>query len=226
MSRLHKTKGLLIWCVLLVCIALTAVADSSSTLGLADGKDIGDEARPKKLVWGEASNGLQMAVWVSPRRPIVFGVIRNFSRRKIHYCDYLLGNFEFVRLHARKSPSSEWVPIPLKSVKNRPYIGVLLCSSNDTLRAGSEMRSNQTSALYNPRIRYTFDDNLESYQFPSGWEGTIECKISQTIGGGHHEDAYSGTVESPAFTVKLPFDKENMFDDHEEPNKLLQLAVR
>ena len=77
-----------------------------------------------------------MAVWVSPSRPVVFGIIRNSSRRKIHYCDYLLGYFEVVRVHARKSPSAGWVPIPLKPVENRASIGVLLCSLNDTLGPG------------------------------------------------------------------------------------------
>ena len=35
--------------------------------------------------------------------------------------------------------------------------------------------------LENRLIRYTFDVNLRSYEFPSGWEGTIESKIYQTI---------------------------------------------
>lgn len=207
MLSVHKTNDSLIRCVLLTCMALIAVAEFSPILARTQGKDIVDEARPKELVWGQGSNGLHMAAWVSPIRPIVFAVIRNSSRRKIHYCDYLLGYFEFVRVHARKSPSSDWVSIPLKSVEDLAGIGVLLCSLNDTLSAGKEMGPNQTSALYNQRIRYTFDVNLESYKFPSGWEGAIECKISQTIFGGRHEDAYEGTVESPAFTVRLPFAK-------------------
>ena len=155
-----------------------------------------------------------MAVWVSPSRPVVFGVIRNASRRKIHYCDYLLGYFEFVRVHARKSPSADWVPIPLKPVENRAAIGVLLCSLNDTLGPGREMSPNETSALENRSIRYTFDVDLRSYQFQSGWEGPIEFEISQTIFGGRHEDDYEGTIESPAFTVKLPFAQGSMSADH------------
>jgi len=209
-QKLRENRAYLIRCVLLAYMALTAVAESSPTVGLAQDKSIGAEARAKKLVWGESSNGLQMAVWVSRSRSVVFAVIRNSSRRKIHYCDYLLGEFEFVRVHARKSPSSDWVPIPLKPIENPAYIGVLLCSLNDTLPAGREMGPNRTSALYNQRIRYTFDVDLDNYEFPSDWEGTIECKISQTIFGGRHEDAYEGTVESPAFTVKLPFAKARM----------------
>ena len=81
----------------------------------------------------------------------MFGVIRNSSRRKIHYCDYLLGYFEFVRVHARKSASSDWVPLRLKSVENRTPIGVLLCSLNDTLGPGREM------AKRNERIRESVD---------------------------------------------------------------------
>ena len=186
-------------------MALAAVAEFSPTPGLTKDKNTDAEARPKKLIWGEAYNGLHMAAWMSPTRPVVFAVIRNVSRRRIHYCDYLLGESEFVRVHARKSPSSDWVPIPLKPIENRAYIGVLLCGLSDTLRAGREMAPNQTSALYNQRIRYTFDVDLESYEFPSGWEGTIECKISQTYFGGRHEDAYEGTIVSPALTLKLPF---------------------
>lgn len=204
---MHQTNDLPLRCVLLACLALTAIAEFSPTYGLTQGKDISAEVRPKNLVWGEPSKGLQMAAWASPNRPVVFAVIRNSSRRRIHFCDYLLGYFEVVRVHARKSQTSDWVPIPLKPNEDRAGIGVLLCSLNDTLPAGKEMRPNQTSALSNPRIRYTFDVELDSYEFPSDWDGTIECKISQTIFGGRHEDDYEGTVESAAFTLKLPFGK-------------------
>jgi hypothetical protein len=149
-----------------------------------------------------------MAVWVSPIRPIVFGLIRNASDRRIHYCDYLLG--EAVELYARNSPSSEWVKIPPLPVENQVFIGGLPCNPRDTLHPGEEMKASPTAYRRN-RIKgnHTFEVDLAAYNFSADWKGVLDCKIVQRIFGGgnfmsRHRDGYVGDVESPSFTVKLP----------------------
>ena len=46
--------------------------------------------------------------------------------------------------------------------------------------------------------------HLTGYDFPPDWAGTVECRLSQQIFGGRHEDAWEGTVESQAFEIELP----------------------
>jgi hypothetical protein len=165
------------------------------------------EARPKNLKWGAPHNGLQMAAWPSPTRPMVFCAIRSATYRTIHYCDYLLGYHETVRLFARQNGKSEWTPIPLRPSPHRAYIGVLLCGPKDSLGPGKEMApkwnymSDETPKI---KRKYTFTEYLTSYDFPAQWTGTVECKITQTLFGGKHEDAWHGTVESHIFEINLP----------------------
>ena len=166
-------------------------------------KTIDYEKRPKTLFWGASSNGLQMTVWVSPLTPVVFGLIRNASDRRIHYCDYLLGLD--VELYARKSNTSEWVKIPRIPIENPTIIGGLSCSSNDTLYPGEEMKTSPTAYRRNRIIgHHTFEVDLAEYKFSDDWQGVFDCKIAQHIFGGKHPDRYQGDVESPSFTVKLP----------------------
>lgn len=192
-------------CILL-CFCLTSASNSTLASRLRQGdKTTRGEKRPKVVFWGASSKGLQMAVWVSPVRPIVFGLIRNASDRKIHYCDYLVG--QSVELYARKSPSSEWVkipPLPIP-VENQVHIGGLRCSPRDTLQPGEQMKASPTAFSRN-RIKgnHTFEVDLAAYNFSADWKGAPDCKIVQHIFGGRHRDGYAGDVESPSFTVKLP----------------------
>lgn len=188
----------------LVCICLSSVAKSiPAPRFVKHGENAQGEKRPKKLIWGEPRDGLQMAVWVSPTRPLVFGLIRNSSRRKIHYCDYLLGHA--VVLYVRLSPSSDWVEVPPVPIERQINIGVLLCGSNDTLRPGQEMKAS-TAAFSRNRVmgNHTFEVNLDAYKFPDDWQGRYDCKVVQRIFGGRHDDAYEGDIESAPFTIRLP----------------------
>jgi hypothetical protein len=167
----------------------------------------GAERRPKDAPWSASQNGLQMTAWPSPVRPVVFAAIRNASPRTIHFCDYLLGNDEFVTLSARRKGDAEWTPIPLRPYPDRASIGALLCSRNDTLRPGQEMAPNRARQVDGaPKVKrnYTFTTYLTSYVFPPDWAGTVECRLHQEIFGGRHEDAFSGRVESQAFEIELP----------------------
>ena len=196
---------------ILLCLCLTSASNSTLASCLTQGnRATRPEERPKTVFWGASSQGLQMAVWVNPIRPIVFGLIRNASDRKIHYCDYLLG--ESVELYARKSPASEWIkipPLPIP-VENQISIGGLRCSPRDTLHPGEEMRASPTAFRRN-RIKgsHTFEVDLAAYNFSADWKDTVDCKIVQHIFGGgtfygRHRDGYKGDVESPSFTLKLP----------------------
>ena len=165
------------------------------------------ERRPKGLPWSASQNGLQMAAWPSPVRPVVFAAIRNTSQRTIHYCDYLLGYIESVGLSARRKGDAEWTRIPLRPYPNHAYIGALLCGPKDTLRPGQEMPPNHARLVDGApkaKRKYTFTEDLTSYDFPPDWAGTVECRLSQRIFGGRHEDAWDGTVESQAFEIELP----------------------
>jgi len=165
------------------------------------------ESRPKNLRWGAEQNGLQMAAWPSPVRPVVFCAIRNASERTIHYCDYLLGYHETVNLYARQKGESEWRAISLRPNPYRAYIGVLLCSGNDSLAPGREMAPNwMGDPGLAPKVtrQYTFTESLTAYEFPAHWEGKVECKITQQLFGGRHKDSWNGQVESPIFEINLP----------------------
>ena len=165
------------------------------------------EPRPKNLRWGPQHKGLQMAAWPSPVRPVVFLAIRNASWRTIHYCDYLLGYHEVVRLYARRKGEAEWVRVPLKPDSYRAYVGVLLCGPHDSLGPGREMppgASSITAGAPEVKRKYTFTEHLTAYDFPEHWAGKVECKITQSLFGGRHKDAWQGEVESPAFEISLP----------------------
>jgi hypothetical protein len=165
------------------------------------------ERRPKGLPWSASRNGLQMTAWPSPVRPVVFAAIRNASPQPIHYCDYVLGDREFVGVSARRKGDVEWTRIPLRPNPDRGYIGVLLCGPNDTLRPGQEMPPNHAGVVDGaprPKRKYTFTENFTSYAFPPDWTGTVECRLRQTIFGGPHEDAFEGEVESQVFEIELP----------------------
>jgi hypothetical protein len=167
----------------------------------------GAERRPKGLPWSASQNGLQMTAWPSPGRPVVFAAIRNASPRTIHYCDYVLGETSSVGVSARRKGEAEWRPIPRHPYSNQAYIGALLCSRNDALRPGREMAPNPArlwEGAPKPKRKYTFTAYLTDYDFPPDWVGTVECRLSQQIFGGRHEDAWDGTVESQAFEIELP----------------------
>jgi hypothetical protein len=158
------------------------------------------------MSWGPTVNGLQMAVWPSPVRSVVFAAIRNASGRTIHYCDYLLGYFENVRLFARPVGETEWKPIPFRSTEGMPSIGVLLCGPNDSLRSGLEMPPNWSRLTEGTKIsrNYAFTEDIADYTFPAEWKGKVECKLTQTIFGGRYKDSWEGKVESGVFQVTLP----------------------
>ena len=175
--------------------------------------------RPKKkdLVWGDNAQGLRMAVWTNAETSQVFAVIRNFSAKKICYCDYVLGNF--TRLYARKTASSEWQEIKLKpptqeESENMIHIGSLPCSKKKIVKPNKEMppyawwtQGNIKPSKSERSKKYSFVINLNEYFFPSPLSGAVEVKIVQSVFNGRCDEAYLGEVESPKFEISLPFAK-------------------
>lgn len=166
-------------------------------------------SRPKKLTWGEDIQGLRLAVWPDAENSKLFSTIRNFSDKKICYCDYVLG--EFLVMYARKSPST-WEMINLKPQGEPAYqIGYLPCSKNKILLPDREMppyvnwRAKRGEAVrFLKGKNYSFAVDLTQYDFPPLWQGAIEIKLVQTIFNGHCDEAYYGRVTSPAIPVNLP----------------------
>jgi hypothetical protein len=185
---------LLVCCLMLALTALAIQAQNS---------------RSKNLTWGRDVQGLRMAVWKDSGNTRLFAAVRNFSDKKICYCDYVLG--EFMTLYARK-PQSEWEIIKLKPQEGPVvYIGYLPCSNNKILRPDREMppyvnwrASRDETARFLKGKNYSFEVDLKQYDFPLSWQGTIEVKLVQTIFNGHCDDAYDGKVESPAISINLP----------------------
>jgi hypothetical protein len=166
-------------------------------------------SRPKNPTWGKDVQGLRMTVWKDSSNTKLFAAVRNFSDKKICYCDYVLG--EFIVLYARK-PQSTWEMINLKP-QGEPafHIGFLPCSANKILKPDKEMlpyvnwrATRSQAARFLKGKNYSFEVNLAQYDFPLLWQGTIEIKLIQTIFNGHCDDAYYGRVESPAIPVNLP----------------------
>ena len=176
-----------------------------------------DYRRPRKdLLWGADAKGLRISAWINLETSQVFAVIRNFSAKKICYCDYVLGNF--VKVYARRDAVSDWQEIKPKpptpeELKNMTYIGGLPCSENKILKPGKEMPpyAGWPRGKFKPPKRekknYSFSLDLSVYAFPPDFNGAAQIKIVQNVFHGHCPDAYEGEVESPAFEIKLPLPK-------------------
>ena len=102
------------------------------------------ERRPKGLPWSASQNGLQMTAWPSPVRPVVFAAIRNISPRTIHYCDYLLGDMEFVGLSARRKGDAEWTRSRYARIPiTRTSAGCVRSQRHAAARSGNAAQSRQ-----------------------------------------------------------------------------------
>ena len=179
--------------------------------------------RPKQkdLAWGTNAGGLQMAAWTNLDTSKVFAVIRNFSTKRICYCDYVLG--EFTKVYARQNADSEWQEINLKPLnltkeesENMVHIGFLPCSKNKILKPKKEMlpyawwtQGNIKPSESEKNKNYSFTLDLSKYDFSTNFNGTVEGKIVQSIFNGRCDEAYLGEVESQPFEMRLPFTESN-----------------
>ncbi len=168
--------------------------------------------RPNKsdLVWGKDEQGLRMAVWTNPEATKVFAVVRNFSKKKICYCDYVLGNFG--KIYARKNSNYEWQemnfrPATKEEIENQTYIGFLPCSDNSILKPNKEMPPFKSQYKGDTEVanqNYSFAIDLSDYVFPSNLSGIVQVKIVQHIFHGRCDNAFEGDLESEYFNTQVP----------------------
>jgi hypothetical protein len=78
---------------------------------------------PADVAYGPINYGLQMAAWFDPERATVYCPIRTGAKASVRYCDYLVGNFEFVTVYARRSSTDAWLWIRRRQF---PFEGVSL----------------------------------------------------------------------------------------------------
>lgn len=142
--------------------------------------------RPANLAWGDRSKGLRTAVWTNPETDQVFGVIRNFSPRKISYYDIIGYN----EVYARQDAASKWRQIKLKSTEPKEVIALLSCN---TIQQKEEVKS------------YL---DLREYDFPADWNGLVEVRIVWVLSsedGKCDKNYRTAKVKSRTFNAKLPF---------------------
>ena len=166
---------------------------------------------PVDLAYGPINYGLQMAAWYDPERVTAYCAIRTGSQLSVRYCDYLVGNFEFRSVYARRSSTDAW-----RRIQRRQYPSDAYLSAGPTLgnirwlKGGKVMPpgpfGNPRRFAGQPALRYTFEVDLKDYILPEDWTGDVECKIVQVMLNDvvNEESAGSRNLESPAFAIRLP----------------------
>ena len=124
--------------------------------------------RPKDLAWGNTHDGIRMATWMSPGRPLVFCVIKNGTDTPVSIdAGYGgIGWWEWTRVLFRRGPDADWATAPCRQEWAR--LGAYQPRAR-TLDAGAEfLRDNR---------EWTFAVDLRDYAFPSGIRGRLELRI-------------------------------------------------
>jgi hypothetical protein len=165
---------------------------------------------PPTLAYGPVNYGLEMAAWFDPRRAVAYCAIRNGNNLAVRYCDYLVGNFEFVELQARRAPADAWQRI----ARRRPIVGGYLSAGPRWhnirwLRSGRIMPPGPYGDVRysNPsRLKHTFEVSLKSFVFPVDWTGDMQIEIVQymlndVLG---EESRGERRLQSMPLTITLP----------------------
>lgn len=147
-----------------------------------------------------------MAAWTNPATDKIFVAVRNFSRKKICYCNPEEIGFS---VYARKNDGSAWQILRNKTWADEMIVLPLcgLINLKPTEETPFYVLENNTRKKTN----YTHSLDLREYAFPADWSGTVEVKIEQSLVfcvTGNPEKPkkpYVGIVESPAVKIKLPF---------------------
>ena len=161
-----------------------------------------DNYRPKKkdLSWGVKANGLRMAVWTTPATGKAFVAVRNFSTRKICYCNPEVNNFT---VYARKNAASQWQALKFNTPPQEVII-LPICHTI-SLKPNEEMPSYMLRDGVRKKKNYAFSLDLREYSFPSELSGTVKAKIVQHNVYCNQTGNKVGEVESQTFEIKLPF---------------------
>lgn len=191
--------------VVMIFVAFLATASHQVFAGTTYEQD----PPPSTHSYGNINFGLKMTAWFDPQSVTVRCVIQNGYKVSVLYCDYLVGNFEFVLLYARRSTNDPWQYIPLHQNLMRPYLsagpternirwlgsGKVMPPGPYGMRPGSSNKS---------KLKHTFEVNLIDYQFPADWDDTIECKIKQRMCNTTlNESGGDRTLETEIFKVPL-----------------------
>jgi len=159
-----------------------------------------DNYRPKQkdLSWGVKADGLRMAAWTNPATDKVFVAVRNFSTRRICYCDSE-DAYPFT-VYARKGPTSQWQELKFK--EQPQTVTVLPLCRTKTLRQNEEMRPDGS-----PKNDYSFSVDLRVYSFPADLSGAVEVKMVQPNVYCNGAGNTVGEVESRVLMIRLPFNE-------------------
>lgn len=155
--------------------------------------------------------GLRMAAWVDRERGVVYCAIRNGMKESVRYCDYLVGNFEFVSVYARRSSTEPWRRIPRRRYDTDGYLSAGPLPWNVRWLKGGQLMppgpfGTPRAYAYRPALQYTFKVDLAGYIFPPDWTGEVEARITQAMYNTvlDEESAGDRTVESAALALTLP----------------------
>jgi hypothetical protein len=166
---------------------------------------------PVDLAYGPVNYGLQMGAWFDQEHAKAYCAIRNGTNGYVRYCDYLVGNFEFVALRARRSPSEAWRWIPRHRYPMEGYLSAGPMPGNIRwLRSGRLMPpgpfGSPPAAARRKNLQHTLEVDLHGYDFPEDWTGDVECRIVQQMLNDviNEESAGNRALESPTFMVRLP----------------------
>lgn len=180
--------------LLILALALSAVTSQGQ-----------DNYRPrhKDLSWGVRADGLRITAWTNPATDKVFVAVRNFSTRKICYCDPGANNFT---VYARRDAASQWQALKFKTPPQEVTL-TALCDAI-TLKPNEELPSYELQNGVRNIKNYSFSLDLREYKFPADLSGTVQVKIVQSNVYCNNPKNTVGEVESQTFKIKLPFTEE------------------
>ena len=171
------------------------------------------------IVYGEANYGLKIGGWFDSQNHTIYCRIQNEHSLPIRYCDYFVGNHEFVLLYARQTQKDSWKFIPLKPDPWRAYLSAGPRERNICWlrpdRIMPEGPYGRTSALSKKsKPKYTLEVILGDFAFPSDWHGEIECKVKQIMCNPKLDDLVGDrSLETKVIKVVLPLENKQQQSD-------------
>ena len=163
------------------------------------------------MTYGPANYGLQLAAWFDQERAVAYGAIRSANKLAVRYCDYLVGNFEFVEVYARRSSTEAWRRMPRRESLGDGYLSASPRRQNTRwLSPGRIMPPGPYGAIARyvnaSQVRHTLEVDFRSFVFPADWTGDVESKIVQHMLNDvvNEESRGSRQLESTSFSIRLP----------------------
>lgn len=224
---LWRTTGLTILAtpVILLC------AFQGAPVGAQTGPDRQDTSsrlptagipRTNALHWSESVGGLQLAVLADATNSLVHCWIRNGTTNPVEYNDFYPGYFEDVRLEIQEG--TNWLSLPpgtfpgfgnyssagpVAGKIERLEAGQIATNTYSKRRYPASQRdlATQREKLLAEAIRGdTFAVDLLATPWPTGVldRGSLQARITQSIGIGSKDNPQMVTLSSPAFSLDGP----------------------